>query len=212
MTGSYSYTPYGSATHSGTDTTCLQYTGQYTDPESGLVYLRARYYDPSTAEFLTVDPDVFETGAPYAYTGDDPLNATDLTGLCWALFQWACDAASAVGNAASDAYNWVKNFSTSGLNWIFNIFAQTNPPAGVKPGWQARIANNGKGTVWQEPGVQGNANSLRVMDPTPRYQYGYVRFYNKHGQPIGLNGKPGPQADTHIPCNSDGSYPLPAGW
>ncbi len=42
-----------------------------------------RYYDPSTDQFLSVDPDVAETGQPYAFTGDDPLNATDPLGLCW---------------------------------------------------------------------------------------------------------------------------------
>jgi len=40
-----------------------------------------RYYDPTTDQFLSVDPDVVETGQPYAYTGDDPLNATDPLGL-----------------------------------------------------------------------------------------------------------------------------------
>jgi predicted GIY-YIG superfamily endonuclease len=30
---------------------------------------------------LSVDPDVAETGQPYAFTGDDPLNATDPLGL-----------------------------------------------------------------------------------------------------------------------------------
>jgi uncharacterized protein RhaS with RHS repeats len=30
-----------------------------------------RYYDPATGQFLTVDPDVSETGEPYAYTGGD---------------------------------------------------------------------------------------------------------------------------------------------
>ena len=40
-----------------------------------------RYYDPSTDQFLSVDPDVAETGQPYAFTGDDPLNATDPDGL-----------------------------------------------------------------------------------------------------------------------------------
>jgi hypothetical protein len=29
-----------------------------------------------------VDPDVAETGQPYAYTGDDPVNGTDPLGLC----------------------------------------------------------------------------------------------------------------------------------
>jgi hypothetical protein len=40
-----------------------------------------RYYDPTTDQFLSVDPDVAETGQPYAFTGDDPLNASDPLGL-----------------------------------------------------------------------------------------------------------------------------------
>ena len=34
-----------------------------------------------TDQFLSVDPDLAETGQPYAFTGDDPLNATDPLGL-----------------------------------------------------------------------------------------------------------------------------------
>lgn len=67
---------------------------------------------------------------------------------------------------------------------------------GVKQGWSSRVADNGKGTVWQAPGSTGNVNMLRVMEPTERYPNGYVRFYNEHSQPIGLNGKPGPRPDT----------------
>jgi RHS repeat-associated protein len=62
-----SYTPFG-------------FAGGYTDP-TGLVYLVNRYYDPTTGEFLSVDPDVRETGEPYAYTNDDPVNAEDPLGL-----------------------------------------------------------------------------------------------------------------------------------
>ena len=40
-----------------------------------------RYYDPSTEQFLSVDPDLAETGQPYAFTADDPLNSTDPLGL-----------------------------------------------------------------------------------------------------------------------------------
>jgi hypothetical protein len=36
-----------------------------------------RYYDPSTDQFLSVDPDVATTEQPYAFTNDDPLNAED---------------------------------------------------------------------------------------------------------------------------------------
>lgn len=85
-------------------------------------------------------------------------------------------------------------------------------PPGVQDGWQARQADNGKGTVYQDPNADGNANMVRVMDPTERYSHGYVRFYNDNGQPVGLDGKPGPKPHTHIPIRPNGSYPAPEGW
>ncbi len=40
-----------------------------------------RYYDPSTDQFLSIDPDVESTDQPYVFVGDDPLNADDPLGL-----------------------------------------------------------------------------------------------------------------------------------
>lgn len=45
----------------------FRYAGQYTDAESGKIYLRARYYDPSTGQFISRDPAVATTREPYAY-------------------------------------------------------------------------------------------------------------------------------------------------
>jgi hypothetical protein len=88
------------------------------------------------------------------------------------------------------------------------------PPSGVPPGWVARPADNGTGTVYQQPGALGNSNSIRIMEPgaDARYPNGYVRFTNEHNQPINLDGKPGTRAETHIPRNPDGSFPIPKGW
>jgi len=41
-----------------------------------------RYYDPSTGQFLSVDPAASMTGTPYAFTGGDPVNGNDPSGLC----------------------------------------------------------------------------------------------------------------------------------
>jgi hypothetical protein len=41
----------------------------------------ARYYDPATGQFLTVDPDVATTLSPYGYVQGNPLNSSDPAGL-----------------------------------------------------------------------------------------------------------------------------------
>src|SRR5579863_8640642 len=40
----------------------------------------ARWYDPGTGQFMSVDPDLAETDQPYAFADDDPVNASDPTG------------------------------------------------------------------------------------------------------------------------------------
>jgi len=47
------------------------------------------------------------------------------------------------------------------------------------------------------------------MEPTAEYPKGYVRYYNKYGQPLDVYGKPGPPSATHIPGDYQGPIP---GW
>ncbi len=61
------------------------YRGERHDPATGLVYLRARWYDPSTGRFMT--PDVADgttedsrTLNRYVYALSDPLNKLDRSG------------------------------------------------------------------------------------------------------------------------------------
>jgi RHS repeat-associated protein len=82
VTGSTTFDSYGNLTgHTGATTTPLGYDGQYTSTDTGLIYLRARVYDPATAQFLTVDPQVKATRAAYSYASDNPANRADPTGL-----------------------------------------------------------------------------------------------------------------------------------
>jgi RHS repeat-associated protein len=59
--------------------------GEQYDPDLGLYYLRARYYNPATGRFLSRDPEDHSPKNPnelhkYLYAGGDPVNATDPTG------------------------------------------------------------------------------------------------------------------------------------
>jgi hypothetical protein len=48
---SFTYDAYGNQSgHAGAATTPLGYDGQYTSSDTGLIYLRARVYDPATAQ------------------------------------------------------------------------------------------------------------------------------------------------------------------
>jgi RHS repeat-associated protein len=80
VTGKCTYTPYGVPTCEGTTTTPLGFDGQYTSSDTGLIYLRAREYDPATAQFLSVDPKAEMTGTIYGYARDNPLSNADPSG------------------------------------------------------------------------------------------------------------------------------------
>jgi len=81
-TNTYTFDPYGNLTAStGMLANPFRYAGQYFDSESGYYYLRARYYDPASGQFITRDPRVSTTHEPYGLAQDDPLNGADLSGL-----------------------------------------------------------------------------------------------------------------------------------
>ena len=80
--GKCTYGAYGTPACEGTATSPLGYDGQYTNRDTGLIYLRARNYDPATGQFTTRDPATALTGQPYGYARDNPLNQGDPSGLC----------------------------------------------------------------------------------------------------------------------------------
>jgi RHS repeat-associated protein len=61
------------------------FTGEQRDAESGLIYLRARFYDPKTGRFLTRDPVRGSVTRPasqhsYVYANNNPLRWSDPSG------------------------------------------------------------------------------------------------------------------------------------
>jgi RHS repeat-associated protein len=99
----YSYDAYGQLT-SATPTieNPFQFAGQLTDATTGLQYLRARYYDPSTGQFLSRDPLEGDTLQPYAYANDNPTNDVDPNGMFSVKELWA-DGEEAVSRGLEGA-------------------------------------------------------------------------------------------------------------
>jgi len=80
----YSYDSFGKpTTSSGSLINPFQYTARELDSETGLYFLRARYYNQSTGRFVSEDPVGFDGDAVdfFAYANENPTNVTDPFGL-----------------------------------------------------------------------------------------------------------------------------------
>jgi RHS repeat-associated protein len=79
----YTFDSFGKQTaSSGSLVNPFQYTGRESDPETGLYYYRARYYDSTTSKFLNEDESMFEGGIDfYTYVSNNPVMFVDPYGL-----------------------------------------------------------------------------------------------------------------------------------
>ena len=74
------------STGTGADATSALFTAKFqalpfSDPGTGLVYARARWYSPETGTFLSGDPMAYEDSSDlYAFCGGDPINCSDPDG------------------------------------------------------------------------------------------------------------------------------------
>jgi RHS repeat-associated protein len=86
VTDTYEYDAFGNKINStGTTPNNYLYRGEQYDPDLGLYYLRARYYNPATGRFLSRDPNVGKPADPqslhkYLYAGGDPIDRIDPRG------------------------------------------------------------------------------------------------------------------------------------
>jgi RHS repeat-associated protein len=103
VAASYVYDSFGNLTAStGTATNPVQYTGRECDPETGLYYYRARYFDPAQGRFMSEDPIRLQGGINfYPYVKNSAPNLLDPSGEIFAvngMFESSIDSSGAVVN------------------------------------------------------------------------------------------------------------------
>ena len=76
----YTYDAFGNQKTSTNIANPFRYCGEYYDNESGLIYLRNRYYNPSTGRFINEDP-IRSGGNWYSYCDNNPVLYYDYNGL-----------------------------------------------------------------------------------------------------------------------------------
>ena len=87
VTDTWTYSVDGQLTvDTGTTPVSVGWRGETRDTATGLIWLRARWYDPATARFLSADPWHGDPSNPislnrYVYANADPVNMHDPTGL-----------------------------------------------------------------------------------------------------------------------------------
>ena len=124
---STSYHLYG-ARKTSTDTTGnpFAYNGEARD-DTGLDYLRARYYDSQGGTFLTEDSYPGEATDPlsqnrYSYVQNNPVNYTDPSGHFWNSIKKGWNY---VKETASNAWNGVKRVASNTWNTVKRVASNT---------------------------------------------------------------------------------------
>ena len=173
----YAYDPFGVPLVGGDVSNPYQFTGEAWDGEVGLLYLRARYYQPQTGGFVTKDPWAGDTWKPgtlnrYAYARNAPVNSTDPSGLQDAEY----DPSESYRQATNLVHDWL--WEEGEIRREFGPTEQLTQDVRYSHGVQEfkRLwAEHGHHEVpwwWTEHRVEGNGGLLpvRVIRGVAAYQ------------------------------------------
>lgn len=180
----YDYAPYGQpvAGMSGSPDG-PGYTGHVNDPETGLVYMQARYYDPGVGRFLSVDPVGPSPGnvssfSRYPYANNNPIVNSDPDGRESPCIESpnGCSNASPATRALAEG---IKQFGVGAEKKILNALprdagqedlgpSNSTQAAGMVAGDVAigvaiTVASDGDGA---EAGAEALVSDLSALDKT----------------------------------------------
>lgn len=141
-----SYGPFGET--AGSSLTRYGFTGRERDAATGLMYYRARWYDPRQGRFISEDPIGLEGGTNlYAYVDNNPISFVDPVGLrtCKDILKDIWDTLNVLKGRADDLIK-----DPLGLQWSHWSKSNPHPRPGYGSveghqeqyeGWRRRLNN-----------------------------------------------------------------------
>jgi len=229
VVATYDYDAYGNiVSSSGRVANAFQYAGEYLDSESNLQYLRARYYDSSSDQFVQRDPIASISRQPYAYSFEDPVNLSDPSGL---ISGGICGQASvgATPFPGSDiqpgftvwiqkcrvvtftwehgfrtgitrTVGWAPTVGTGGLSWAVQPALQFSPTAGDPCDLgKGFLSGGGSASAGPFPIVATDTASFGYSDYSNSYQSVYDLGFGV-GEPMNASGQVG-RSFTYVEKN-----------
>ncbi len=127
LTSSGTFDVYGAKRQGGTGAATSRQgfvgaLGHVSDSETGLVYMRARYYDPSTGRFVSQDPAGSGTNW-FCYADNNPINEVDPTGRAGKTIDvetglWLYEVLYAAGESYDNVGSLIGKPYSAAIDWI----------------------------------------------------------------------------------------------
>ncbi|MFN3409054.1 MAG: RHS repeat-associated core domain-containing protein [Limisphaerales bacterium] len=168
VTDRIEYSAYGTTTYrTGTNDTPFLFNGRYgvqTDP-NGLLYMRARYYNPYLCRFLNADPVGFAGGLNfYAYADGNPISLVDPFGL------WSWDQTFGVVRAVGGVFETAAGIGLGvATSWtgvgavgggVVALHGIDQIQAGIRQAWTGNQVDSLTSSGLQAAGMSRNAANL----------------------------------------------------
>ena len=140
VTKKYTYDAFGVEKNiDENDTNAFRYCGEYFDTETGTIYLRARYYNPSNGRFISRDSFAGKLEDPlslnlYTYCANNPIIYFDPSGHFWKeLWEGTKEVVKNIGEFAQSALkNTGKELSNNSSGFaVAGSMAAADGPAPV---------------------------------------------------------------------------------
>lgn len=182
------YMPFGSIYSSSGSLTDVGFTGHRHDSSDGLIYMKARYYDPAMGKFVSADEIIPSPYDPqslnrYNYCRNNPANLVDPDGhfaflapiLMAAIVGAAAGATIAAINGANGGAIWTATWHGALQGAAFAGTAMVGGPlAGgmVAGGLGAALNGGGMGAVIQGAAFGGLTAGIAGSIPVPQNAIG----------------------------------------